>query len=33
MAFVRNWVSTLGPDSDNSKALSVVVGGGWEFRP
>jgi hypothetical protein len=32
MAFVRNWVHTLGPHPDNSKALSVVIGGGWEFR-
>jgi hypothetical protein len=32
MAFVRNWVHTVGPHPDNSKALSVVVGGGWEFR-
>jgi hypothetical protein len=33
MAFVRNWVRTLGPDPDDSKALAVVVGGGWEFNP
>jgi hypothetical protein len=33
MAFVRNWVDTLGSDSLNSKALSVVIGGGWAFRP
>ena len=33
MAFVRNWVDTLSPDSFNSKALSVIVGGGWAFRP
>jgi hypothetical protein len=32
MAFVRNWIDTLGPDAINSKALSVVIGGGWEFR-
>jgi len=32
MAFVRNWVRTLGPHPDDSKALSVVIGGGWEFR-
>ncbi len=32
MAFVRNWVDTLGPDAINSKALSVVIGGGWAFR-
>jgi hypothetical protein len=33
MAFIRNWVDTLGPNAINSKALSVVVGGGWLFRP
>jgi hypothetical protein len=33
MAFVRNWVDLLGPEAINSKALSVVIGGGWEFRP
>jgi hypothetical protein len=32
MAFVRNWIDTLGPDAINSKALSVVIGGGWAFR-
>jgi hypothetical protein len=32
MAFVRNWIDTLGPDAVNSKALSVVVGTGWIFR-
>jgi len=32
MAFVRNWIDTLGPDAVNSKALSVVIGGGWAFR-
>ncbi len=32
MAFVRNWVQTLGPNPDNQKALSVVFGGGWEFN-
>ena len=32
MAFVRNWVDTLGPDPINSKALSVAIGGGWAFR-
>ena len=32
MAFIRNWVDTLGPGSINSKALSIVVGGGWAFR-
>jgi hypothetical protein len=33
MAFVRNWVDVVGPDAINSKALSVVVGAGWAFRP
>ena len=33
MAFVRNWVQTVGPHPDNQKALAVVFGGGWEFRP
>jgi hypothetical protein len=33
MAFVRNWVDTLGTSAANSKALSVVVGAGWAFRP
>jgi len=33
MAFVRNWVDTLSTDSFNSKALSVIIGGGWVFRP
>lgn len=33
MAFVRNWVHTIGPHPDDSKALSVVFGGGWEFIP
>jgi hypothetical protein len=33
MAFVRNWVDTLDPDPITSKALSVVVGAGWTFRP
>jgi hypothetical protein len=32
MAFIRNWVDTLGPSAINSKALSVVIGGGWAFR-
>jgi hypothetical protein len=31
MAFVRNWVQTIGPHPDNQKALAVVFGGGWEF--
>jgi hypothetical protein len=33
MAFVRNWVDASGPDAINSKALSVMIGGGWAFRP
>ena len=33
MAFVRNWIDATGPDAINSKALSVVVGAGWAFRP
>ena len=33
MAFVRNWVDGAGPNAINSKALSVVIGGGWHFRP
>ena len=33
MAFVRNWVDVLGSDSFNGKALSVVIGAGWAFRP
>jgi hypothetical protein len=31
MAFIRNWVDAAGPI--NSKALSVVIGGGWVFNP
>ena len=33
MAFLRNWVDVIGQDSFNSKALSVVIGTGWAFRP
>lgn len=33
MAFVRNWVDASGPDAINSKALSLMIGGGWAFRP
>jgi hypothetical protein len=33
MAFVRNWVDATGPNAINSKALSVVIGTGWVFRP
>ena len=32
MAYVRNWIDILGTGSFDSKALSLVVGGGWEFR-
>jgi hypothetical protein len=33
MGFVRNWVDGLSSDSFNGKALSVVIGAGWAFRP
>src|SRR6187402_2759631 len=33
MAFVRNWVDTLSPDSFNEKGLSVLIGAGWVVRP
>ena len=33
MAFVRNWVDAIGEGAINSKALSVVIGAGWVFRP
>ena len=33
MAYVRNWVDTISTESLNSKALSVVIGAGWEFMP
>lgn len=33
IAFLRNWVDAVGPSAINQKALSVVIGGGWEFRP
>lgn len=33
MALLRNWVDVIGQDSFNSKALSVVIGTGWAFRP
>jgi hypothetical protein len=33
MAFVRNWVDVIGPESFNQKALSVMIGTGWVFRP
>jgi hypothetical protein len=33
MAFLRNWVDAIGPSPTNQKALSVIIGGGWAFRP
>jgi hypothetical protein len=33
MAFLRNWVDAVGPSPINQKALSVVIGAGWAFRP
>lgn len=33
MAFLRNWVDAVGPSPINQKALSVVIGTGWVFRP
>jgi hypothetical protein len=33
MAFVRNFSDVSGGDSIRSKAFSVVIGGGWAFRP
>jgi hypothetical protein len=32
MAYVRNWVDVIGAQSINSKALSLVLGAGWEFQ-
>jgi len=32
MAFIRNWIDAVGPGAINSKALSIVIGGGWAFR-
>ena len=32
MALVRNWVRTTGSNPDDSMALAVVFGGGWEFH-
>ena len=32
MALVRNFVRTSESNSDFQKALSVVIGGGWEFK-
>ena len=33
MAFVRNWVDAIGESPINQKALSVIIGAGWAFRP
>ena len=33
LALVRNWVDVISSDPVNSKAFSLVVGGGWAFRP
>jgi hypothetical protein len=33
LGFIRNWVEVVGPQSLNSKTLSLVIGGGWVFRP
>ena len=33
MAYVRNWLDTTSNESLNSKALSLVIGAGWEFMP
>jgi hypothetical protein len=32
MAYVRNWVDVISVNPLDSKALSLVIGGGWEFR-
>ena len=32
MAYVRNWVDVISSDPINSKALSLVIGAGWEFK-
>ncbi len=32
MGYVRNWVDVISVDPLDSKALSLVVGGGWEFK-
>jgi len=32
MAFIRNYVHTLGPNPDVQQALAVQFGGGWEFK-
>lgn len=33
MAFVRNWVDLPGGSPVRQKALSVIIGAGWAFRP
>jgi hypothetical protein len=33
IAFVRDWVDVPGTEPVTSKALSVVIGAGWMFRP
>ena len=33
MTFIRNWVDVIDDGAINSKALSVVIGAGWTFRP
>ena len=33
MAFVRNWVDGTNGDAITSKALSLLIGAGWEFHP
>jgi len=33
MAFVRNWVDAIDHNPINQKALSVIIGAGWAFRP
>ncbi|HEX6975917.1 MAG TPA: hypothetical protein VF147_16035 [Vicinamibacterales bacterium] len=33
MAFVRDWIDVPATEPVTSKALSVVIGAGWEFRP
>ena len=33
MAYVRNWLDTTSSEPINSKALSLVIGAGWEFLP
>lgn len=33
MAYVRNFIDTISSESFDSKALSLVIGAGWEFMP